>query len=244
VGIPNPATINGVTIGNGLKAETANGYDIGLDISLSPSALFRATYYRIDIANGLEGRVFAGIVDDNTDTVCPGSYYTCASYYDGGTYSYLYQRRNSSASVSTGWEFSFEWKIDDQWKLDLTHSIFDTRGVGGVNNNDDQGQFFYGYQRAGVPFYTSAFAVSYDTPSFGATLSGSLVGSKPLSNFQPPDLVRPSYFVSDITFRVPVNAAITLNGGLFNIFNAQYEGNSRGVVSPGTNFRVGVSATF
>jgi iron complex outermembrane recepter protein len=40
-----------------LKPETGVSYDLGLDIKLSPSSLFRITYFRTDLNNGIVGNV-------------------------------------------------------------------------------------------------------------------------------------------------------------------------------------------
>ncbi|WP_218080506.1 TonB-dependent receptor plug domain-containing protein [Anthocerotibacter panamensis] len=249
---PNPYfTPSGPVIGDGLQPERATTYELGLDVQLSPSALLRATYYRTDLSNAVEQGVFIGALDTTTSParVCqrvpisdPGS--DCySSAFLNASYLYLYQSRNTAESLSTGWDFSFDWKLSPEWRITVTHSIFDTRPLGGVNSNLGSGATFFGFQREGQPFGLSSFLLQYTTPQFNAALSGSIVGDRPDADTRTKQILRKGYTVVDLTTSFPLSPSITFNGGIYNLFNNFYESRA-GRPSPGINFRAGLTTTF
>ncbi len=220
-----------------LQPEVGVGYDLGLDIALSPSALLRVTYYRTDLSNAIsDGSPFVGIQDI------------------GFGYAFTYQTINAQAFLSTGWEFTFAWEIDDHWSLNLSHSIVDSRPLGSADADlaispfPVQAGFYYEYQTIDVPWNTTGINVTYDSPLFSASLTGQIVGPRLVlfGNFWNEGFSR-----WDITTRIPLGSVFTLTGGMFNIFgetnvlanNARLSTNG-GVESPGVTFRVGLEATF
>ncbi len=241
---------------SGLIPETGVGYDLGLDLRFSPSMNFRATYYRVDIANALLENVSIGNYNVTTDPA------------NNNNPQPVFTTVNAQSLLSSGWEFSFNWQIDPSWNLLVTHNINDVRPVGNPNLDfviDPQptsptfgqsipsqalfnGGYFYDYQLVDTPFFNSVLSLQYTSPGFNATLSGQWVGQRPRAlggNYYYPD-----YSKWDFTFRVPVSQTVTFTGGVFNIFNDRSVlGDSTlliggGVVSPPTTFRVGVDMVF
>ncbi|WP_287130848.1 TonB-dependent receptor domain-containing protein, partial [Candidatus Cyanaurora vandensis] len=208
-----------------LVPEIGVGYDIGLDVALSPSALFRATYYRIDLTNTI---LSAQVFEDRPRN----------------------QAINAQATLATGWEMTFDWELDKNWQVFVSQTFTDARPVGvyGVDPQDQigrptQGGFFYGYQFPGTPWNNTGFRVTYTSPGLTAALSARYEGDQP---FRGAVVSAPSYSTWDLTTRVPITPAVTLTGGLFNIFNTIYQEvpGILGYTSPGTTFRIGAEATF
>ncbi len=220
-----------------LQPEVGVGYDIGLDIAFSPSSLLRVTYYRTDLTNAIsDGSPLIGVQNI------------------GFGYAYTFQTLNSQAFLSTGWEFTFQWEIDDRWSLNASHSIVDSRPLGSAEEDLKDSPFpvnagfYYDYQTIDVPWNTSGISLTYDAPAFSATLTGQLVGPRPVfyGNF-----FSEGYSRWDITTRIPLGSTFTLTGGIFNIFgeenvlanSTRLSGNG-GVSAPGATFRVGLEAVF
>ncbi|WP_287129313.1 TonB-dependent siderophore receptor [Candidatus Cyanaurora vandensis] len=207
-----------------LEPELGKGFDIGLDIQIGPSALLRATYFRTDVVNAvLEGvQTFNDGIRTESQTI------------------------NAQATLTNGWEFLFEWQIDPTISFQVNHSILDARPVG--NAVDDGLPFFisrgyfYGQQFADVPFNTTNVALRYNSSGFNAALSGVLVGRRPIAATS---FIAREFTRFDLTASVPITPAITINGGVFNLLNQQYDA----IASfnyPGApiSFRFGVEATF
>jgi len=220
-----------------LKPETAQGYEIGFDAQLSPSSLFRATYYRTDLTNAIfDGSVYVGIQP------IPGT----------NAYAYTYQNVNAQAFLSTGWEFTYSWEADKNWTLNASHSIIDTRALGNAAGDVSvtpfpySGGYFYEYQTTDVPNNTTGISIGYKTAGLTANLIGQILGPRPREN----GFLNPSFNRWDITGRIPLSPSFTLTGGIFNIFNDQSVIGRRVRVStgsvavPGTTFRIGLEVTF
>ncbi|WP_218079765.1 TonB-dependent receptor [Anthocerotibacter panamensis] len=217
----------GQTIPNpNLTPELGTGYDIGLDVQFSPSALFRATYFRIDLTNALIPGVQVQSGPRRNQTV------------------------NAQAFLSTGFELAFDWKIDKNWSLQASQTFLDSRPVGDLNadpsailfNRPIQFGLFYGYQNRNVPFNTGDFRLSYSSPVFNAALSGRVVGPRS----QRGSLLIGGYTTWNLVTSVPLTPNLTFNADVFNLFNTRYETFSTfvGYTDPGTTFRVGLETTF
>jgi len=209
-----------------LVPETGAGYDIGLDVAFSPSALLRITHYRIDLTNTILNSV-------QTSTTRPRN-----------------QSVNAQATLATGWEMTFDWKIDSNWRAYLAQTFTDARPVGvpGIDQADRfgnplQGGFFYGYQFPGTPWNNTALRISYASPGLTAALTGRYEGDQPLRGGV---VTTPSYSTWDLTTQIPISSVVSINAGVFNIFNNLYQINPGliGYNNPGTTFRVGAEATF
>ncbi len=86
----------------------------------------------------------------------------------------------------------------------------------------------------------------YTSSGFNAALSGTAVGIRPRplgGNYY----WRP-YMSWDFTTNVPLSAALTFKGAVFNIFNDRYESgnavNFLDIPVPGTTFQFGLEVTF
>jgi outer membrane receptor protein involved in Fe transport len=211
-----------------LKPELGKGYDAGLDIQFSPSMVLRATYFRTDLQNA----IIEGVrVDDN------------------GTNTFS-QTINAQATLSTGWEFVFDWKLDSNWRLVANETFLDARPVGDlrldppyqVSGRPVARGYFYGYQNADTPYNTTNLALRYTSPSLDAALSAIFVGERRIGNTS---FIDSGYTRVDLTATVPVTPNISINGGIYNLLNEQYF-SIPSFGYPGTpfNFRVGVDATF
>ncbi len=209
-----------------LKPENGVSYDIGFDIQVSPTAVFRASYYRIDLTNRLTEGVIQQIIPA-TDTT-PQVTITAPE--------------NLQAQKTVGWDFLFDWRFDPKWRVTFTESIVDATAVGDPfadpivpGNPLLGGGLLYGYPLAQIPYHTTGMRLTYADPGFTAALSGNLVGDTPVVG----TYAFPSYSRFDLTARAPLGAALTLTGGVFDIFNS-----SNRINAPGTTFRVGMEASF
>jgi iron complex outermembrane recepter protein len=143
-----------------LKPENGVSYEIGLDVRLSPSVLFKATYFRTDLNNAILGNVgikipplggynlgrgftFNSYTEEQLkrlaavspsvkeiQTLCSLS--TEYAVVNGQLFcqGVALTNINAQSYVSTGWEFSLSWQITDQLQLSANHSIIDSRPVG------------------------------------------------------------------------------------------------------------------
>ncbi|WP_218079261.1 TonB-dependent receptor plug domain-containing protein [Anthocerotibacter panamensis] len=221
ISLPNPA----------LAPENSTGYDIGLDVAISPSVAFRATYYRTDLTNSLLEGTLVSI-----------------NQIPNGTGGFVRQNIvtsiNAQAQKVVGWDFVLDWAIDPQWKLAVTESLIDSTAVG-IGSLDLQarnglpeagGGFLYGYATAGIPFTTTGLRISYTSPGFTGALSANFVGETPIIG----TLFQPAYNVVDFTTSVPLGPTLTLTGGVFDIF-----ANSGRIRAPGLQtFRFGLEASL
>ncbi|MBC8120573.1 MAG: TonB-dependent receptor [Gemmatimonadaceae bacterium] len=226
-----------------LRPETATSYDIGIDYRVSPSMLFRATYYRIDLSSVLVDDTFIGLLGDS----------------GAGAFTAI----NGQSYASTGFELSYNWKIDPQWSLQTSFSTSDSRPKGNaaadVFTNPRTGEtepldfginggYFYEYQAFDVPFNTTGISVRYATPEFRAALTGQLFGLRPRALGGP--YYYPGYSRWDFTFAFPISPFLTVTAGIFNIFNDRSilaAGNvpiGGSIISPPTTFRVGIESAF
>ncbi len=83
-----------------LVPETGTGYQIGLDVQFSPTALLRILYFRTDIVNSLQNTLTGGsftVEDPNVFTTV-----------------------NAQAFLSTGWNISLDWQLSSNWQLTLS----------------------------------------------------------------------------------------------------------------------------
>jgi len=260
ISIPNPGTVFGVNIGSGVQTEKSQGFDLGLDVQVSPTMLVRGTYFRTDLTNTIREGTYTGVAfgyNNGTAYRCNSApYLSTSNCYQSylryianpgkrGNLAYVFQTRNANSQLSTGWEFNFDWELDKNWRLAASHSIFDTRFLDGQNSLANGEAYTYNYQIAGQPYNITNFAATYTAPGFTASLNSQFVGARPNSGNQGPNVQRPAYNVFNLTFGIPVSPGLTFNGGIFNLFNTFYEvlgGTKR--VAPGTSFRAGVTITF
>lgn len=240
--VPSGTSINTRYFQNSsLRPETATSYDIGFDYRISPSMLFRATHYRIDITNALVDDVYIG------------------TFSTQGGYSAI----NAQSYASTGFETSFNWKVDQQWSLQASFSTSDSRpkGDAAIDVFPDpetgeptrlvfglNGGYFYDYQTFDVPFNTTGIGIRYVTPEFRAAITGQLFGLRPRGYGGP--YYYPGYSRWDFTFAFPISPFLTVTAGIFNIFNDRSilaAGNvpiGGAIISPPTTFRVGIESAF
>jgi iron complex outermembrane recepter protein len=231
-----------------LKPETGTSYDLGLDIKISPSSLFRVTYFRSDLNNAIIGNVSISPRLESADRTtppqspgaqlvrCRGTNFSSVlineqNTCDGPGLTTL----NAQSYVSTGWEFSYKWQITQQLELNASYSFVDSRPVGDallntikdtVNDVDIRlgsggvnGGFFYGYQPADIPFTTGNFGLRYTSHGYRVALNTTFVGLRPRA------LGGNNYYLPysrwDLTFGVPLSEELTFTGGVFNIFGEQ-----------------------
>ncbi|WP_218081159.1 TonB-dependent receptor plug domain-containing protein [Anthocerotibacter panamensis] len=223
ISLPNPQ----------LRPENGSGYDIGLDIALSPTALLRVTHYRIDLTNAILENAALG---RQQDTEGNGLFYR------------FFQTVNAQASLSTGWDFTFNWKLDPHWDLLVSQSFIDARPVGvtdadpGGATNPINGGYFYGFQTQNIPNTTTGLQLRYTSAGFNAALIGLIVGERPvLATFTVPGYAR-----FDLTTSIPLTSNLTFTGAINNLFNANYQLFSANLSypAPGMTFRVGLETTF
>ncbi|WP_218079319.1 TonB-dependent receptor plug domain-containing protein [Anthocerotibacter panamensis] len=222
-----------------LRPERGSGYDIGLDVAISPTALFRATYYRIDLTQALsEG----GILVNSIPIILPN-----------GNPAVLRQTQsvNLQAVQSSGFDFSFQWQATPNFKVQLTQSFVDSRPVGIAEADQrlladgtvspvlSRGQL-YGIQRTDIPFNTSGLLLQYNSPAFNAAISGIYVGQR----IQVLNVFSPSYAKFDFTFDVPITPNVTFKGAILNFTNTNYNVFGLGFQAPPIQFRGGVELTF
>jgi vitamin B12 transporter len=107
-----------------------------------------------------------------------------------------------------------------------------------------------------VPFLTSRIGVNYENPGgFRASLFCNISGGRsvdvnhvgPFDTTDParlpPGSLLPGYTTFDLTFKVPLDNTLSLNGFVDNLLGTYYE-RSYGNAAPGTNFRLGLTSTF
>ncbi len=251
-----------------LQPEKAQGYDIGFDINLSPSATFRATYYRIDITDYFgDGSAFIGNqptiggigfggqdcnnlgVDADGNPIPPS--------LGNGCLAQSFQSRNAQSYLTTGFEFVLDWQLDSAWRVSLSQNFSDARPIGTLETDFAQfngiptnAGYYYDYATPDIPFSQTGLLLTYSTPGFSAGLTGRFIGPRP--TFGP--YITPSYGQWDFTVRVPVSESITFTGGVFNIFNDRSilasglrlsnSPANAGIISPPTTFRIGLEASF
>ncbi len=223
--------VSGATLGvpnSALQPELGVNYDIGLDIQLSPTALFRATYFRTDLTNAvIEGALVADL----------GT---------GANPRFISQTINAQATLSTGFELSFDWRMDEHWRIQVSDTILDTRPIGdpaadGLAQYVARG-YFYQYQASNIPFNSTNFVLSYVSPGFNAAFLGRFSSER---RYGSTNFYEGGYANFDVTFSLPLTGSLTLNGGVFNVFNANFlERPSVFFVAPPTNFKIGLTATF
>jgi iron complex outermembrane recepter protein len=139
-----------------LKQETGTSYDLGLDIRISPSSLFRITYYRTDLTNAIVGNVqietlpllaarsggarnytpeqekllkFNSCIGLGTQLPSPiiNGQSTCVPP--------LLTNINAQSYLSTGWEFAYNWQVVPQLEFSASYSLVDSRPVGDAIQN-------------------------------------------------------------------------------------------------------------
>ncbi|WP_287130389.1 TonB-dependent siderophore receptor [Candidatus Cyanaurora vandensis] len=242
-----------------LQPELGQGFDIGLDIAFSPTAVLRATYFRTDIVGYFgDGSPFIG----NLPTIGgdPRGVTNCATEPIPTTanscLAQTFQSRNAQSFLSTGFEFTFNWEFAQSWNLSLSQSFVDSRPVGTLGTDLAQFPFatnagyYYDYQTADIPYSQTGILLTYTSPNFIAGLSGRFVGTR--TTFGP--FVTPGYGQWDATVRVPVSDNLSFTGGVFNTFDdrsilasslrlSNSAGNA-GIISPPTTFRGGIELTF
>jgi iron complex outermembrane recepter protein len=138
-----------------LKPETAVSFDIGLDIRVSPTSLFRITYFRTDLTNAIIGNVnvsVPGVPFSGNNLYTPEeqaalSFVACSQIppnpppVKGGfgqpvingqstCFQPLTTNFNAQSYLSTGWEFSYKWQITPQLELGASYSLIDSRPIG------------------------------------------------------------------------------------------------------------------
>jgi iron complex outermembrane recepter protein len=140
-----------------LKPETAVSFDIGFDIRISPTSLFRITYFRSDLNNAIIGSVNVSPVgirpNLGSDVYTPEeqaalSFTQCSQNGQnnpppvrGGVGQAVINGQstclqplttnfNAQSYLSTGWEFSYKWQITQQLELGASYSLIDSRPIG------------------------------------------------------------------------------------------------------------------
>jgi vitamin B12 transporter len=251
--VPNFNDLYGKTIHKGnpnLQPERGSFFDIGLDWQPTPTTDFRFTAFASAITNLLTLNL--------ADPRLPDFQSFASLGYDPGDR----VRVNYPSMYSTGFEFSFNWKMAPNWEFFMTETYTDARVVDGLRQEVNQTQY------ALVPFHMGRIGFGYQDPGgFRGAIFANFVGGRSVDPYHvgPGDLFEtdgsgntvvisnvaklnvgdllPGYTTIDLSLRLPVNQGLTLNAYIDNLLNTFYE-KSYGGPGPGTNFRVGLAANF
>ncbi|WP_218081955.1 TonB-dependent receptor plug domain-containing protein [Anthocerotibacter panamensis] len=242
---------SGEVLGNPqLLPESGSTYDIGFDWQPTPTVSVRGAYFVNDIQN-LTSYNLVG-----PDGASPEDDALIARGFEPNDI----VRVNFPRVHFSGFELSFDWRFSPGWDFFATETYTDARVNQGFKAEIDQSQYPL------VPFHSGQIGVAYSTPdNLRVALIANLQGLRsvdpyhigpgfaqlpdpngnpiPQIAYLPPGSLLPGYFTLDLTFHLPLNPRLALNGLVSNLTNLAYE-RFYGNGAPPINFVLGLEANF
>jgi len=242
---------SGEVLGNPqLVPESGSTFDVGFDWQPSPTVGVRGAFFINDIQNLISYNLVA------PDGTSPQDDALIARGYEPNDI----VRVNFPQTRFTGFELGFNWLFTPGWQFFATETYTDARVLNGFKDEISQSQYPL------VPFHSGQVGVEYSSPEdLRVALVGNFQGLRsvdpyhigpgfaqgvdpnnnpiPQIAYLAPRSLLPGYFTLDLSFHVPLNPVVAINGLLSNVSNLSYE-RFYGNGAPPINFVLGLEARF